>query len=189
MRRPLVQRRRAGATKSPRGAAAPVNPTAAPTASASISTSIAEVATQPTAKPSRYISAAVLRAVWLRDQSRCAFVGTSGKRCDSTHQLQVHLKPFARGGVATEDNLGLRCRQHNVYEAELDFGADFMRSLPFWKCEDSRVPGLLLPGDPPSVEDASTEGAPSTSCRSFRGPRWPESPRSGAGERQRQGHR
>jgi hypothetical protein len=33
-----------------------------------------------------------------------------------------HLDPFAVGGDATIDNIQLRCRAHNVYEAELFFG-------------------------------------------------------------------
>jgi hypothetical protein len=31
--------------------------------------------------------------------------------------------PFARGGSATVENISLRCRRHNQYEAELVFGA------------------------------------------------------------------
>ena len=30
--------------------------------------------------------------------------------------------PYARGGATTAGNIELRCRAHNVYEAELDFG-------------------------------------------------------------------
>jgi hypothetical protein len=32
----------------------------------------------------------------------------------------------ARGGQATVDNLRLRCRSHNQYDAECTFGAGFM---------------------------------------------------------------
>jgi hypothetical protein len=31
--------------------------------------------------------------------------------------------PFARGGPTTTENLALRCRAHNAYEAEQVFGA------------------------------------------------------------------
>ena len=71
---------------------------------------------------SRHIPATVKRAVFERDQGRCAFVGRSG-RCTETAGLELHhKKPFAAGGLATADNIELRCRTHNQYEAELDFG-------------------------------------------------------------------
>jgi hypothetical protein len=31
-------------------------------------------------------------------------------------------EPYALGGAATAENIALRCRAHNVYEAELLFG-------------------------------------------------------------------
>ena len=98
-----------------------------------------------TTKPSRYIPAPVRQAVWNRDEGRCAFVSKDGRRCNSKYQVEVHhIDPYALGGPATEENLSLRCRQHNRHEAEVAFGADFMRSLPLWKCEDSAVPSLRL---------------------------------------------
>jgi len=70
----------------------------------------------------RYIPAAVRRAVWQRDQGRCAFVGTSG-RCRETAFLELHhVEPFAEGGQATVANVQLRCKAHNLYEASLFFG-------------------------------------------------------------------
>ena len=72
---------------------------------------------------SRYVPAAIRDEVWRRDQGRCTFVGSTGHVCASAHQLELHhLVPFARGGAATVANLALRCRVHNRYEAELDFG-------------------------------------------------------------------
>jgi hypothetical protein len=71
---------------------------------------------------SRHIPAAVRRAVWNRDGGQCAFIGTDG-RCSSRTLLEFHhLDPFAIGGEATIDNIQLRCRPHNVYEAALFFG-------------------------------------------------------------------
>jgi hypothetical protein len=70
---------------------------------------------------SRHIPAAVRRAVWARDDGRCAFVGTSG-RCTERGQLEFHhVEPFAVGGEATMENVQLRCRTHNAYEAERVF--------------------------------------------------------------------
>jgi hypothetical protein len=82
-------------------------------------------AAAPTDSTSRYVPAAVRDAVWCRDDARCAFVAADGRRCDSTHQLELHhLVPFARGGAATVDGLALRCRAHNLHEARRDFGDD-----------------------------------------------------------------
>jgi 5-methylcytosine-specific restriction endonuclease McrA len=65
----------------------------------------------------------VRRAVWRRDQGRCAFVSSDGRRCTETHFLQYHhIIPWALGGRATIDNISLRCRSHNQYEADLVFG-------------------------------------------------------------------
>jgi 5-methylcytosine-specific restriction endonuclease McrA len=70
----------------------------------------------------RHIPAPVKRAVWSRDQGRCAFVGSLG-RCDETAFLEFHhVEPFAAGGAAAVDNLQLRCRAHNRHEARLYFG-------------------------------------------------------------------
>ena len=58
---------------------------------------------------SRAIPAAVRRAVWGRDEGRCAFVGTHG-RCRETAFLEYHHRqPFAAGGKATVENIELRC--------------------------------------------------------------------------------
>ncbi len=71
---------------------------------------------------SRHIPADVKRAVWLRDLGRCAFVGTGGRRCEDRRFLEFHhVKPYEVGGVATVDNIQLRCRAHNDYEARVYF--------------------------------------------------------------------
>lgn len=72
---------------------------------------------------SRHIPAEVRRQVWERDKGQCAFEGTHG-RCQETGLLELHhVKPFAAGGEATEENIELRCRAHNAHEAELYFGS------------------------------------------------------------------
>ncbi len=72
---------------------------------------------------SRHIPAEVKRAVWLRDGGRCAFVGRNGRRCTDQGFLEFHhVTPYATGGPPTVDNIELRCRAHNEYEAELNFG-------------------------------------------------------------------
>jgi HNH endonuclease len=73
---------------------------------------------------SRHIPAAIKRAVWRRDDGRCAFVGRQG-RCTERGFLEFHhVVPYAGGGQATISNIQLRCRSHNAYEAELWFGVD-----------------------------------------------------------------
>jgi hypothetical protein len=76
---------------------------------------------------SRHVPAAVKRAVWERDGGRCAFVGAAG-RCAETGFLEFHhVVPFAAGGETSVENLELRCRAHNAYEAEQYFGTLFVR--------------------------------------------------------------
>ena len=78
----------------------------------------------------RHITAAVKRAVWLRDLGRCAFVGTAGHRCDERRFVEFHhVDPYALGGEATVDGIQLRCRRHNDYEGRLYFGERRRREL------------------------------------------------------------
>ena len=78
-------------------------------------------AARPGAAGSRHIPAAVRRAVWRRDQGRCAFVGPHG-RCTERAFLEFHhVEPHAVGGPSTVENIHLRCRAHNMLEAEQYF--------------------------------------------------------------------
>jgi len=81
----------------------------------------------PLATDTRHVPAETRRQVWQRDSSQCTFVSESGQRCDSRRDLELdHVVPFARGGRTSVDNLRLRCRSHNQYEADRTFGAGFM---------------------------------------------------------------
>jgi 5-methylcytosine-specific restriction endonuclease McrA len=72
---------------------------------------------------SRHIPRAVQRGVCQLDGDQCAFVSKDGRRCTETTFLEFHHRvPHAYGGAATIDNISLRCRRHNQYEAEVDFG-------------------------------------------------------------------
>ena len=76
----------------------------------------------------RQIPTDVKYAVWQRDGGRCTFVSESGHRCEAVGTVEFdHIEPVARGGKSTVDNLRLRCRAHNQFEAERTFGAEFMR--------------------------------------------------------------
>jgi 5-methylcytosine-specific restriction endonuclease McrA len=76
---------------------------------------------------SRAIPAQVRRAVFRRDEGRCAFVDGEGRRCGSTWQVEFHhCVPYGRAGPHSSGNVELRCRAHNQFEAELEYGRGFM---------------------------------------------------------------
>jgi predicted DNA-binding ribbon-helix-helix protein len=80
-----------------------------------------------TAARSRHVPSDVKRRVWKRDEGRCAFVGTHG-RCTARGLLEYHhVVPYAAGGETTVENLELRCRAHNQYEADLFLGPMMVR--------------------------------------------------------------
>jgi hypothetical protein len=80
-------------------------------------------ATEP--RSGREIPAAVRRAVWERDGGACAFIGNTGRRCAATAWVEYHhVTPYAAGGQTTVENLQLRCRAHNGYEADVFYGRE-----------------------------------------------------------------
>ena len=86
-------------------------------------------ASKKTKKKNRGIPARTRREVFERDGGRCTFVDARGCRCSSNWRVEFHHRiPFARGGTHEPDNIELRCRAHNQYEAELDFGIGFMEA-------------------------------------------------------------
>ena len=90
-----------------------------------------QISAPPTKGRSRRIPASVRRTVWARDGGRCAFRGQDG-RCSETGFLEFHhVVPFAAGGASTVENLELRCRAHNSYEAE-------RAGLKLWRPEVTR---------------------------------------------------
>ena len=76
--------------------------------------------------------------VYIRDQGRCAFIGTTGRTCGERGFVEFHhIEPYEAGGSPTTENIALRCRAHNRYEAELFYGpgkeyggADIARERP-----------------------------------------------------------
>ena len=77
--------------------------------------------------PSRYVPAPIRRAVFDRDDVRCAYRDNRGERCRETFGLEIHhRRAYALGGSTTLDNLELRCRAHNTLAAEEDFGRTHM---------------------------------------------------------------
>jgi len=103
---------------------------------------------------SRDIPNHVKRASWRRDRGQCGFVSADGHRCAERTFLEFHhVIPYAKGGRATVDNISLRCRRHNQYEAEVVFGTSLssgrqkgqpMRSLPLAGLPaEARTPPVL----------------------------------------------
>jgi hypothetical protein len=68
----------------------------------------------------RYIAARVKRAVWQRDEGRCAWRFDDGRPCGSREALEFdHFRPFAKGGRSDDArNVRLLCRMHNRMAAE-----------------------------------------------------------------------
>src|SRR5262249_28612636 len=59
-----------------------------------------------TPNAARTIPAHVRRAVWQRDEGRCAFVSKQGRRCSARALLEFdHMDPVARGGTARAERM------------------------------------------------------------------------------------
>ncbi len=72
---------------------------------------------------SRHTANQSKRVAWRRDDGQCGFVSKGGHRCTERTFLEFHhIEPYALGGPGTAENIALRCRRHNQYEAELVFG-------------------------------------------------------------------
>jgi len=85
---------------------------------------------------SRDIPRDIKREAWRRDGGQCGYVAPNGQRCSERTFLEFHhIVPYARGGRSTLDNISLRCRRHNQYEAEIVFGP-----RGAWKARDQGVP-------------------------------------------------
>jgi hypothetical protein len=75
-----------------------------------------------TGADSRHIPASVKREVYVRDRGHCAHVAVGGRPCTERSFLEFHhVKPWMAGGPATVENIELRCRRHNAYEARRFF--------------------------------------------------------------------
>ena len=112
-----IEARRFAKTSRPR----PKPPS--PPAATSLARSSAAVA----ASPSRYIPAAVRRAVRQRAGAQCGYVDPAGRRCTERNRLEFHHRhPFAMGGAHSPENVGLLCRTHNSYLAVCDYGEEAM---------------------------------------------------------------
>ena len=80
---------------------------------------------------SRYIPAAIKRAVFERDGYRCTYEDPITKRrCGSDFCLQLdHIVPFSKNGPNTQENLRVRCFIHNQLHAIDSYGAAKMQEF------------------------------------------------------------
>jgi hypothetical protein len=77
----------------------------------------------------RHVPAAITRAVYERDEGRCAFVDEHGRRCEETGGLELdHVDGFARTRSHTVAGTRLLCRGHNRHAADVLYGRDFMKA-------------------------------------------------------------
>jgi hypothetical protein len=126
-----VERTKLGAVSSPRPSRGPIRPGTDDNA-----TDVRAVRTVPRA---------VKRAVWERDGAQCAFVASSGQRCNEHTYLEFHhIQPYAAQGPATKDNISLRCRRHNQYEADLFFA-------PPARVTEGPHPSMTLTAQAPAI--------------------------------------
>ena len=64
----------------------------------------------------RSIPRAVKRYILKRDDGKCQYVSTDGRKCESRHRIEVdHMKPVCEGGNNESQNLRVLCRQHNDF--------------------------------------------------------------------------
>jgi hypothetical protein len=72
---------------------------------------------------SRYIPAAIRRAVTERDGRQCSYRDERGRRCSERHRLEYHHRvPYGVGGDRSVKNIALMCSTHNQYLADCDYG-------------------------------------------------------------------
>jgi hypothetical protein len=71
----------------------------------------------------RYIPAALRRAVYVRDEGRCRYTDDGGRRCSERDGLEYHHRnPHGLGGECSLRNVCLMCHPHNQYLADLVYG-------------------------------------------------------------------
>jgi hypothetical protein len=125
-----IEKRRYARTESPRSSVADADPT----------------------PRSRYIPAAIRRAVRERDGDQCTFVSDAGRRCSERGGLEIHHDdPYGKGGEHRVEQLRLLCRAHNQHLAECDYGAAFMaaaRPAPRAREGQGRYGGYIISGAP-----------------------------------------
>jgi len=105
------------------------------------------------------ISDETRRIVWARDGGRCQRRGPDGEICGSTFQLELHHRDPAKvTGSSQPEDLELRCKPDNRYEANVVFGKETIdriilekqRARRAWPRRARRGAGRGGPGTPSS---------------------------------------
>lgn len=137
-----------------------------------------------TSPKSRYLPAAVRRAVRRRDGDQCRYVDGNGRRCTERRGLQFHhYEPFGRGGDHDPAKIGLLCAAHNAYLAELEYGKE---KIERYRRSGSRVrePAPVLfccqPSWALSQHDGASKSRWASSCTELRNEGTWASPSAGA---------
>src|SRR5262249_39066064 len=90
------------------------------------------------ARDARHIPAAIRRPVWRSARGQCTYQDATGRGCSEEKLLEYHhLLPWAKGGKHPGAQIALRCRAHNQFQADLDFGIAFME-------KKRHIPGDVL---------------------------------------------
>lgn len=111
---------------------------------------------------SRHIPAAVKRLVRKRDGNQCGYVDDRGRRCTARDRLEFHhRRPFGLGGDHSPQNVGLLCRTHNQYLAELDYGTDVMARHRGRPDRVSEASGVYSTGEVLQQKSPGGRGSPS----------------------------
>jgi hypothetical protein len=78
---------------------------------------------------SRYIPSEVRERIHARAGHQCEYKAHDGTRCSSRTGLEIdHERPFAIYRSHDERNLRVLCRQHNRFQAERVYGAEFIQT-------------------------------------------------------------
>ena len=79
---------------------------------------------------SRYVPKALREQVYVRDEGQCTYISENSIRCCARQYLEIdHIVPFAHGGTTELSNLRLLCTGHNLLEAEMKLGKEFMEQF------------------------------------------------------------
>jgi hypothetical protein len=103
----------------------------------------------------RHIPNHVKREAARRDGHQCTFVAENGQRCPARGKLEFHhIDPQAKGGPPTLSNVTLRCRAHNGFAAEADYGTELVarRIAEARQSRRDRGARALAPGTAPAPE-------------------------------------
>jgi 5-methylcytosine-specific restriction endonuclease McrA len=88
-------------------------------------------AKRPQKKPRQgkpdHVTAALKRAVWVRDGGKCQWPVDGGGVCGSTTRLELdHVVPRGKGGPTSVENCRVLCRFHNLESARGVYGNEVM---------------------------------------------------------------